>query len=167
LVKRYEKPLFNYICRMLGGTADADDVFQETFLRVYRHMDRFWNQGVFRPWIYRIATNLCRDHLRKRSRHPRMSLDTAGPEGTPLQERLESARPGPGEQARETELVGALESALGELPEKHRAVFLMARYDGMRYEEIASALHIPVGTVKSRMNKAVKVLLESVEQVMQ
>ena len=79
-------------------------------------------------------------------------------------DRLESPNPGPDAQAQGAELAERLEAALDRLPVKHRAVFLMARYDNMPYDAIAKTLHIPVGTVKSRMNKAVHTLLADIRE---
>lgn len=166
LVKRYEKRLFNYIRRIVGNAADAEDLFQETFLRVHRHIGRFRTSASFRPWLYRIATNLCRDHLRSSRRRLKISLDAPvyGANGRCMLDSLEASTPGPREVAGRHELAERLERALGRLSLKHRSVFLMARYEGMPYEEIARALRIPVGTVKSRMNKAVDVLLREVKE---
>ncbi len=161
LVKRYEKRLFNYIFRFIGNAGDAEDLFQETFVRVYRNLDKFRTGGTFRPWLYRIATNICRDHLRSQRRHPKISLDapqSGETEGPRLLDQLESPSPGPRALASEHELIERLEAALEKLPTKHRSVFLMARYEGLNHREISKALRIPVGTVKSRMNKAVKSL---------
>ncbi len=166
LIRRYEKPLYNYIRRMVSNVPDAEDLFQETFLRVYKHLDRFRTDAVFRPWLYRIATNACRDHLRRRRRRPTVSLDAPGrADGIPLVDRTASPKAGPSQLAGESELAERLGAAVDALSVKHRAVFLMARYDGMPYDEIARVLRIPVGTVKSRMNKAVRVLLTELEEV--
>lgn len=166
LVRRYEKPLYNYIRRMVSSAPDAEDLFQETFLRVYKHLEKFRTDAVFRPWLYRIATNACRDHLRRRRRRPTVSLDAPGQaDGVALVDRTASPTANPSQLAGESELAERLAAAVDALPVKHRAVFLMARYDGMAYDEIARALRIPVGTVKSRMNKAVRVLLTELEEV--
>jgi len=163
LVKRYEHRLFNYIRRMVGSSADAEDLFQETFLRVYRHRNRFRTSARFRPWVYRIATNLCRDHLRYRRRRPALSLNApAGDAGTALADTVAAPNPGPEEYARERELAAHIEAAIGRLSLKHRSVFVMARYEGMAYGDIARALRIPVGTVKSRMNHAVAQVLDDI-----
>ena len=79
LVRRYESPLYGYLRRMLGNGADAEDAFQETFLRVHQHRSRYRQGAPFRPWLYQIATNLCRDRLRSRRRHPQVSLDAPAP----------------------------------------------------------------------------------------
>jgi len=167
LVKRYEVPLFNYIRRMVRSASDAEDLFQETFLRVYTHLDSFRVTRRFRPWVYRIATNLCRDHLRYKRRRPHVSLDAeVGSEGgaQTVLDTLKAPTPNPSELASETEMAELIEVSVGKLSAKHRSVFLMARYEGMPYDEIARTLAIPVGTVKSRMNKAVKSLLAELQE---
>jgi len=163
LVKRYEHRLYNYIRRMVGSSADAEDLFQETFLRVFRHLNRFRTSARLRPWLYRIATNLCRDHLRRRHRRPALSLDASvGGNGAALADTVAVPNPGPEEWARERELAGHIEAAIGRLSVKHRSVFVMARYEGMAYDEIGRALRIPVGTVKSRMSHAVAQVLDDI-----
>ena len=162
LVKRYETRLFNYIRRVLGSVADAEDVFQLTFMRVYQHLNDFRMSALFRPWLYQIATNLCRDELRRRRRRPTTPLDAAcgvDDVGTTLGERLPSPEPSPSAVASAHELAERLDQAIAKLPLKHRSVFVMAKYEDMPYEEIARTLEIPVGTVKSRMNKAVDIVL--------
>lgn len=162
LMKRYEAPLYNYLKRMIGNAHDAEDLFQETFLRIYRHARRFRDTGVFKPWAYRIATNLAKDCLKKRNRHREVALSDAG-ERSETQHK--SPNPDPREEALGAEMGRRLEAALAGLPVKQRTVFLMARYDAMPYADIAQSLSIPVGTVKSRMNKAVKTLMGAVEEV--
>jgi RNA polymerase sigma-70 factor (ECF subfamily) len=167
LVRRYEKPLYNYLARMLHNGTEAEDVFQETFLKVHQNLDTFREGAPFRPWLYRIATNCCRDRQRYWKRRPQVALETPlGSEeksGT-LGDMLADDGPSPADQARERETADRLAAAVAQLPVKHRAVFLMARYDGLPYDEIGAALKIPVGTVKSRMNKAVKLLMEALDE---
>ena len=160
-------PLFNYIARMVGNRADAEDLFQETFVRVYKHLDRFQTSGRFRPWVYAIATNLCKDRFKYRSRHKTVSLDDdRRGEGSPssMLDRVAASEASPSDRARESEMAGLLESAISRLSPRHRPVFLMARYEDMSYDEISRTLGIPVGTVKSRMNKAVKFLMSELKE---
>jgi RNA polymerase sigma-70 factor (ECF subfamily) len=164
LVERYRQRLYAYIGRMVGNPSEAEDLFQDTFMKVYHHLDGFRDEGRFRPWLYRIATNTCRDHLRRRKLRRAFSLDARmSPEDLSLGDRLASNAPNPEEKAAEAELAQRLAAAVQKLSPRHRAVFLMARYDGMSYDEIAHSLKIPVGTVKSRMNKAVNTLLGALE----
>ncbi len=166
LARRYEKRLYNYVRRLIDDPSEAEDLVQETLIRVYQHAKRFKQDGHFRPWVYRIATNLCRDQQRYRRRRKLVSLDEQDSgidKGATTAGRLASQAPNPREEAAAHELAGRLQEALTALPMKHRTVFLMARYEGLSYEEIAETLHIPIGTVKSRMNKSVKILLRAVE----
>jgi len=168
LVRRYESPLYGYLRRMLGNGTDAEDAFQDAFLRVYQHRARYRPGAPFRPWLYQIATNLCRDRLRRRRRHLQVSLDApAGTdgEGPALLDQAADGRADPAQAARKAEATARLHAALAELPEKQKSVFLMARYENMPYEDIARSLQVPVGTVKSRMNKAVHFLMQAVRDI--
>ena len=164
LIHRYEAPLFNYARKMLGNASDAEEIFQESFLRVYLHRARFRPGAPFRPWLYRIATNLCKDRLRYRKRRPEIPVSSLARPGEetgydPLGNEAGTAIQ-PDEAAMARELAVRMEKALAALSVKHRAVFLMAHQEGLSYAEIATALRIPTGTVKSRMNKAVRQLME-------
>ena len=115
LMKRYEMRLFNYIRRFIGNAADAEDLFQETFIRVYKHRTTYKESAPFKPWVYRIATNLCRDHQRKRKRKRETSLDaTQNPlDASPaLEHKLASTNPGPGQYAHAKEIHHALSKAV-------------------------------------------------------
>lgn len=157
LVKHYEKPLYNYILRLSGQHANAEDLFQETWLKVYRFRDRYQEDKAFKPWLYQIATNTCRDWGRKKGRSKEVSLDTLDATHTTQH------RDDPVKTTQRHELAEALKEAIDGLPEKQRAVFWMARYEEMSYDEVASALEIPLGTVKSRMNHAVRQLRVTLE----
>ncbi|MBI2424220.1 MAG: RNA polymerase sigma factor [Candidatus Hydrogenedentes bacterium] len=162
LLRRYEQALFHYARQMLGNAADAEDIFQETFLRVHLHRRRFWGNALFKPWVYRIATNLCKDRLRYRQRRP--EVQPGNDEDRPdVLDNLPSAISAPDDVASAKELAARMSQALASLNVKHRAVFLMAHQEGMSYAEIARALRIPAGTVKSRMNKAVSQLMAVLE----
>lgn len=165
LVNRYESSVFNYCRRLLGNASDAEEVFQETFVRVYEHRDRYREGARVRPWIYQIATNLCRDRLRFWRRRRKWLAEPlrADLSDNPI-EHVANGKAGPDQYARESELLERLEQALGELPIKQRTVFLMARYEGLTYDEIGAALAIPVGTVKSRMNHAVHFLMNELRE---
>ena len=162
LVRRYEQPLFHYARHMLGNAADAEDVFQETFLRVHLYRKRFWGNAAFKPWVYRIATNLCRDRLRYRQRRPEVQPGGRDDLPDPMVN-LPAGSTAPDEAAADAERAARMQQALAALNVKHRAVFLMAHQEGLAYAEIAKALRIPVGTVKSRMNKAVNTLMAALE----
>jgi len=104
LLRRYERPLFQYLCRFSGNAADAEDLFQETFLKAYKHRALYCRDRPFRPWVYQIATNMCRDRLRWRIRKAEVSLDAplrsdasdGGTFGDPLASGVSTGGTGPG-----------------------------------------------------------------------
>lgn len=163
LMERYRGPLHGYLVRLLGSTDDAEDLFQDTWLRVLRNAARFDDQRAFRPWLYAIATNLVRNTYRARSYRDALSLDRpeGGDEDAPsLVSRLAGVGSQPGDAAERDESARAVRDAVGELPEKGRAALVLFYYQGLSYEEIGDALEIPVGTVKSRIHNAVAKLAQ-------
>lgn len=150
LVRRYERPLFGLALRVLGDRAGAEDAFQETFLRVFQKRASYRAGAPFRPWLYQICLNLCRDLLRSRSRRPTVELEFHPPD----------PQGGPEQQTQKTLLAEKVARVVGELPDKQREVFLLHFYQHLPYPEIAEVLDIPVGTVKSRMFHASKFLAE-------
>jgi len=155
LVARYQPRLVNFVARMIQDRDRAEDLVQEAFLRVYRHLDRFDQRRKFSTWVYTIASNLARNELRNRKRSPLVlyqSLESADPAGTPVEFEDPGTRPDTlYHRRRLRELV---DSAVDRLGESHRTVFVMRELEGKSYEEIAAATHTHLGTVKSRLNRA-------------
>jgi len=146
LVDRYRGPLYTVIYRMVANRGDAEDIFQETFYRVVKHGGRYDSKRKFSAWIYAIATNLCRDHHRRRARSQVQPLDS-GPE---------SAGPGnPESDSFGREIGEALQAALGGLTPEQREVFLLREFGGMSFKEIAEATDSKLNTVLGRMHGAV------------
>jgi RNA polymerase sigma-70 factor, ECF subfamily len=148
LVRRYEQPLYAFICRVKGRPDGADDAFQETFLRVYRSGANFKGRSSFRTWLYAIAANVCRSEGRKAAVRPRP---------TPLPEHDPPAREkAPGDVGESGEIAERIAGAVAKLPDDQRTVFVMREYEGMTYAEVAQAVDRPVGTVKSQMRLALQ-----------
>ena len=146
LVARYEKGLYSFLARYTGDKHLAEDLFQETFLRVLEKRQAFDPNRGFRAWLFSIAANLARDACRRREVRAR-NLDAGGvPKTEPVQPDVEA------ERHEETELV---RFTLEELPEDAKAMVLLHFYQGLRYREIAEILDTPVGTVKGRIDWAV------------
>lgn len=155
IVQRYARHVYNIAYRMAGNEADARDLVQEAFLRVYRALRRVEPDAPLERWLYRIVSNLHIDLLRKRPRTRVESLDAP----------VETAR---GEVSREIadlesspeaildreQLDVAIQRALGTLPQELRLVVVLSDIEGLAYEEIATMLRIPLGTVKSRLHRA-------------
>ncbi|MFO0959822.1 MAG: sigma-70 family RNA polymerase sigma factor [Isosphaeraceae bacterium] len=168
LVRRYERELYRYLARYLGDSSLADDVFQNTFLQVHQKRALYEDGRPVRPWLYSIATHQAVDALRKVGRHPAVSLDQqldGGGEAGSLVDLLVSDTPGPLSDLQERERQEWVRNAVAKLPETLRQTLVMAYYQDMKYREIAEALHIPVGTVKSRLHAALTKLTEMAQAV--
>jgi RNA polymerase sigma-70 factor (ECF subfamily) len=153
LVARWERPLFNFVYRMISRTEDARDICQETFLRVLRHRQRFKPGSRFSTWMYQIALNLCRDQARKKRRWSLVMVDSGqGGEESPSPRFEGVSREGdPVEIAETRERRDAVVRALHEIPPEQREVLILKEYEGMKFREIADVLGCPESTVKSRM----------------
>jgi RNA polymerase sigma-70 factor (ECF subfamily) len=153
IVDRYKDRLMNVIGRMLSSTEEAEDVVQETFVRVYQHRQSFNFQHCFSTWIYTIALNLARNELRKRKRFK--FLDINDMQGAESELAVEMKLP--------SRVPQALEAAIQGLPEKYRTAFMLRDLQEMPYEEVAKVLNVPLGTVKSRVNRARMMLKDELQ----
>lgn len=154
LVTRYQNKIMGYAARMLSDHSEAEDVAQETFIKAYRSLDSFRGESLFSTWIYRIATNLCIDRLRKKKRRPQQaySLDEPlDPEEEKGTREVPDFSTEPMQNLEREELRRRVREMMAEMPEKQRAVLVMCDMQGMAYEDIARVLNVPIGTVKSRL----------------
>ncbi|OQY28034.1 MAG: hypothetical protein B6244_08825 [Candidatus Cloacimonetes bacterium 4572_55] len=167
LVKRYKNRLINFIFQIIGDREASEDLTQEAFVRVYRHAHRFREGATFSTWVYTIASNLAKNELRNRARRPYFSWG----QGTKRDEDDsfdplsligdESQRPD--KISENKELTEALFAAVGSLNRKYKTIFTLRDLQGLSYEEIARILKIPMGTVKSRVNRARSALKEAMQ----
>ncbi len=163
LVERYKDAIYNLGYRMLRQREDAEDIAQEVFLHVYRSLDRFDQTQRFSPWIYRIASNLCLDKLRK-NRNPTISLDAPLAEDRELYRQIPDGARGPLELTEEAETKKEIQRAIDALPEKYRMIVIMRHTQDLAYEEIAESLELPLGTVKTRLFRAREILRRHLEK---
>jgi RNA polymerase sigma-70 factor, ECF subfamily len=156
LVDRYQTRLLNFIYRTTGDRERAEDLVQEVFIRVYRHLHRFDRSKKFSTWIYTIASNLAKNELRNRSRNPLVLFQTIKrnwqDEDRPLQ--FEDPASRPDDLFRKRHLRDLVEASVQKLPPHHRQVFVLRELEGKSYEEIADITACNLGTVKSRLNRA-------------
>jgi len=156
LVRRYDNRLVNFVFRTVGDRERAQDLVQETFVRVYRHLHRFDQSKKFSTWIYTIASNLAKNELRNRSRNPLVLFQTLkqnwDADHRPLE--WEDTQFKPDDLFRKRFLREKVEEAVAQLPEHHRVVFVLRELEGKTYEEIADITGCNLGTVKSRLNRA-------------
>jgi RNA polymerase sigma-70 factor (ECF subfamily) len=156
LVERYQGRLLNFVYRTIGDREKGEDLVQEVFIRVYRHLHRFDRSKKFSTWIYTIASNLAKNELRNRSRNPLVLFQTIRKswqdDDRPLQFEDTTARPD--DLYRKRHLRALVEESVSKLPTHHREVFVLRELEGKSYEEIAEITACNLGTVKSRLNRA-------------
>ena len=151
LVLAYQSAIYNLAYRLTGDTAMAADATQEAFIAAFRHLPQFrdGHDGSFRAWLYRIATNVCYDELRRLKRRPSVSLDQ--PE---IEARLASPGEPPEVAAQRTELNRAIQDCLDALPDDQRTAVILCDVQEFDYQQIAIITAQALGTVKSRINRA-------------
>ena len=167
LVRRYERPVFSLIFRMVRNRETAEDLSQDTFIKVLNHIDRYSPEFKFSSWLFKIANNVAIDHLRRKK------LDTVSIDGSPhastaaeieattfeIAAQQETAL----EEMESRELGTAIERAIGRLRPEYRSCIMLRHVEGRSYEEIAATLDLPLGTVKTYIHRArneLRIMLE-------
>src|SRR5258705_4230320 len=157
LVRRYERPVFSLLYRMVRDRALAEDLAQETFIKVLNGIKSYRPEFKFSSWIFKIANNAAIDHLRKKSLDT-LSLDGSPSAETPEQMRATSLQLGgkgetPLDEVESRELGTAIEKAIARLRPEYRSCILLRHVEGYSYEEIAATLELPLGTVKTYIHR--------------
>jgi RNA polymerase sigma-70 factor, ECF subfamily len=165
LVLRYQRQVYNLAYRMLGNAEDAGDLVQDTFLRAYSALAKFRQDASFLTWLYKIASNLCIDQLRSRKAKGALSLEVELEEGRePAADDRNSA---PEDSAIREATQEILHREILNLPEKYRVVVVMRHLQEMSVEEIADALELPTGTVKTHLFRAREMLRGRLRSVLE
>lgn len=169
LLGRFQRPVFSIIYRMIRDREQAEDLAQETFVRVFNNIDRYDPRYKFSSWIFKIATNLTIDHIRRKE------LDTVSIDGSRnavTAEQIEAtsitiASPdeNPEELLEAKQLGEEIESAIGRLRPEYRAAILLRHVDGREYQEIAEILSLPLGTVKTYIHRGRNELREQLQHL--
>ena len=154
LVRKYEHKLANVISRYIRDPSEVLDVSQEAFIKAYRALPNFRGESAFYTWLYRIAINTAKNYLVAAGRRPPRD-DIEAQEA----EHFESASglkeyATPEHQALQSELAGTIQDAIDDLPEELRVAIVLRELEGLSYEEIATAMECPIGTVRSRIFRA-------------
>lgn len=158
LVSRYQDRIYGLACKMLTAPEDARDAAQEIFIRVYKSLPGFDWRSSFATWLYRIATNVCLDFLRRRSRDQKRNLPLE--EGRIKQDSFRDNTPGPEETFLEKEKAKMLRQAVDALPDGYRVVLVLHHYQGLSYRQVAQAVSLTEKTVATRIHRAKKLLRE-------
>ncbi len=166
LVRVYQHKVFNIVYRILGDRAEAEDIAQEVFVSIFKHIDSFRGDSKFSTWIYRIATNHARNRLKYHAR--RHQRDHQNFEDAHESVHEDSSFGGkisqPEEAAIGRELERIIQDGLAELSEIHRTIIVLRDVENLSYQEIAEIVELPEGTVKSRLFRARVALKEYVEK---
>jgi len=165
IMRRYRSPITNYIYRFLNDYEEAVDLAQETFVRVYFALERYHTEFAFSTYIYRIATNLAISEIRRRKRRRLVSL--TGLFQTDTEEAQDFNPPDekslPDADLLESEQSQTIARAIATLPEKYRAPIVLRDVEGKSYEEVAAIMQLGLGTTKSRISRARKLLREKLQ----
>lgn len=155
LIRKHERRAYQFACRLTTNQDEAADVVADAFVRVHNALQNFKGQSAFTTWLYRILTNCFLDMRKREKNRQALSLESAmqTSEGE-LTRQIEDTGDTPYEEAERSERGKAVELAVAQLPEYQRAMIVMYHGEGLAYEEIAEALDLPIGTVKSRLNRA-------------
>jgi RNA polymerase sigma-70 factor (ECF subfamily) len=167
LVRRYERPVFSLVYRMVRDRETAEDLAQDSFVKVLNHIDKYSPEFKFSSWLFKIANNVAIDHLRKRR------LDTISIDGSPHAStaseveattlNLESEQESALDELEAKELGSAIEQAIARLRPEYRACIMLRHVEGRAYEEIAATLDLPLGTVKTYIHRARHELRKALE----
>jgi RNA polymerase sigma-70 factor (ECF subfamily) len=169
LIRRYERPVFSLIYRMVRDSTAAEDLAQDAFIKVLNHLDKYRPEFKFSSWLFKIANNVAIDHLRRRQ------LDTISMDGSPhamtaseveatrfdIEDTSENAL----DELAAKELGSAIEVAIGKLRPEYRNCIMLRHVEGRSYEEIAATLDLPLGTVKTYIHRARHQLREALDHL--
>jgi RNA polymerase sigma-70 factor (ECF subfamily) len=155
LVAKHQQRAYQYAFRLTRDPEEAADVVAESFIRMYKALENFKGDSAFTTWMYRIATNCFLDIRKKKRSKPAISLEaTVQTSDGEVTYQFEDTSATPHEEAERNETMTAVQHAIKQLPEYQRAIITMYHADMQSYEEIAESLNLPIGTVKSRLNRA-------------
>jgi RNA polymerase sigma-70 factor (ECF subfamily) len=158
LVRRYQRPITNYVYRMLSDYDASLDVTQEVFIKVYNSLARYSSDYKFSTWLYRIAHNAAIDYMRRNSVSPQ-SIEAENADGS-YQLQIESTRPNPEQERERSEWRTEIESVVKCLPAVYRELILLRHAQDLSYDEIAEITNLPLGTVKNRLFRAREMMRE-------
>lgn len=163
LVELYQEKLFHMAYRMLNNKQEAEDIVQETFLRVYNNLHRYDDTQKFSTWIYRIATNLCIDQLRKRKQVYSLDAESTDYEGLDGYSMIPSDNRTPESELIISETQSIIHQAIDQLPPKYKSVMVLRYIQELSLQEVGDILEMPVTTVKTRVHRGREYLRKKLE----
>ncbi len=157
LIERYQNKVYNTAYRILGNHEDALDLAQESFIRIYKNLNKFQGKSSFSTWLFRITTNLCRDELRKRKRKLVIQEENFS--------NIYQEEENPEKISLSRELNSLIQEKIDSLVPEQKVVFTLREFQGLSYQEIADILEVSMGTVKSRLSRARQALREDLFEI--
>ena len=165
IVEIYKDKVFQLAYRMLGNRHEAEDIAQEAFIRAYVNIQSYNINLKFSTWLYRIATNLCIDRIRKKKPDYYLDAEVAGTEGLTMYSQIASKTPLPEDDVESLELQDTIQRAISKLPEKYRSVIVLKYIEELSLNEISEILDMPLGTVKTRIHRGRETLRKQLRHV--
>ncbi len=165
IVELYKDRIFWLCYRMLGNRHEAEDISQEAFVRAYVNIESFKMNRKFSTWLYRIATNLCIDRIRKKKPDFFLDAEIDGTEGLTLYSQLATEEKGPDVAVETLELQEIVQREILRLSDKYRAVIVLRYIDDLSLKEIAEVLEMPLGTVKTRLHRGREALRKQLHNI--
>jgi RNA polymerase sigma-70 factor (ECF subfamily) len=167
LVWRWEKPIYNFILRIICNREHAKDLSQIVFIRIYKQLKTLKDPEKFSSWAYRIALNLCKDELKKKNRHRIISLDaltSSDSEKSHAKQFPDHHSKTPEEVMYNHQVASIIQNALEKIPEEQRVVIVMKQYQDLKFTEIAEILDEPINTIKSRLYYGLRAMKKVLEE---
>ena len=168
LYRRYEKPIFSFVYRMVLSTADAEDLCQETFLKVIRAKKKYRKTAKFKTWLFNIALNLCRDRIRRMKFRSHSSLNcpafSQDSKEIRKQQSFCDSSSDPTKCAQADEMRELVQQAFTKLPEQQRIVVILRQYHALKFSEIAEIMNCPLGTTKSLNHRGREKLMRALSK---
>lgn len=153
IVDLYQNRLFQVCYRMLGNRHEAEDIAQEAFVRAYINIHTFDQKRKFSTWLYRIATNLCIDRIRKKKPDYYLDAEVKGTEGLDMYSQIAASDELPEEELMKLELQERIQYEISRLPDKYRSAIVLKYMEELSLQEISEILDLPLGTVKTRIHR--------------
>lgn len=165
IVDFYQHRLYQVCFRMLSNQQEAEDIAQEAFVRAYTNLHTFDQKRKFSTWLYRIATNLCIDRIRKKKPDYYLDAEVPGTEGLDMYSQIAAEEQLPEEQLEQMELQDRIQYEISRLPDKYRTVIVLKYIEELSLQEIGEILDMPVGTVKTRIHRGREALRKQLNNV--
>lgn len=158
IVTFFQHRLYHVCYRMLGNAQEAEDIAQEAFVRAYVNIHTFDQKRKFSTWLFRIATNLCIDRIRKKKPDYYLDAEVPGTEGLDMYSQLAASGELPEEEVEKMEMQQRVQYEISRLPDKYRSVIILRYMEELSLQEIGDILELPLGTVKTRVHRGREVL---------